>query len=95
MGNCMSKVRSTFFCLSCKKGFNKLYSVLCKELHGIPHYDKVIAEKGYWACALYCPGCNAPLYTRVQHLIREQKLAFKRWNAKRKVKNGKTPKIRQ
>jgi len=83
----MSKVRSTFFCIACKSGHD-WHTVLCKHLHGIPHSDTLIADKGFTACALYCPDCQSPLYTRVKHLIREQQFAFKRWNAKRRVKDG-------
>ena len=83
-----NKMRSTCFCISCKSGFASTNDVSWKALHGIPHYYTVCADKGFTAVAGYCPTCNTPLYTKLKHLIREQQFAFKRHNAKRKVKNG-------
>lgn len=86
-------MRSTFYCLSCKTGFNKFEEVKAITLHGIKHQDPQIAEIGYWAVAFHCLTCDAPVYTDLRHLVAEQRLAFRRWNAKRKKRNGKSKKI--
>jgi len=83
-------VRSTFFCLSCKTGYNNFDEVKAITLHGIEHQDPDVANKGFWAVAFHCSTCDAPVYTGLKHLVTEQRLAFRRWNAKRRKKNGKT-----
>lgn len=86
-------MRSTFYCLSCKTGTDKLNETVAKELHGIPHRYSEVAQKGYWAVGLYCKNCDMPLYVRKPHLIEEQRLAFRRHNKKKeKLNDGKKSK---
>jgi hypothetical protein len=81
-------VRSTFFCVTCKRGMS-LADADFETLYGLPHAYEKIREEGFpWAMAAYCPTCKTPLFTRRKHLIREQRVAFKRHNGKARKKNG-------
>jgi len=87
MGEVVNKVRSTFFCMSCKQGL-PLYDAKAMTLYGIPHEYRECAAQGWNAVAFHCPKCTMPLYTKHPHLVKSQQKAFKRWNAKRRKKNG-------
>jgi len=84
-------VRSTFYCLSCKTGYENFHDLVVKTLHGIRHNYEHCAEKGYWAVAMYCKGCDMPVFTKLKHLVPEQQAAFRRHNKKER-KDGKAKK---
>jgi len=85
----IDKVRSTFFCTSCKTGYTKFEQLEAKELHGVRHRYGELASNGFWSVALYCKKCDMPVYTRLKHLVREQQSAFRRHNAKIRRTHGK------
>lgn len=82
------KMRSSFFCISCKAGYASVNDVKWNDLHGVPHSYQSCADKGFNAVCAYCPKCSAPVFTKLKHMIREQKFAYKRYNAKRRSKRA-------
>ena len=81
-------MRSTFFCLKCKSGMNKFSELDAKTLHGIRHGYSELEDQGFWAIALYCKRCDIPVYTKLKHLVKEQKAAFRRHNKKKEKSYG-------
>ena len=89
MGGMVLKMRSTFYCISCKKGTNDIYATTAKEMYGVTHDYTELADKGFWSIGLYCKNCDRPLYVRKKHLVKAQQAAFRRHNKKKEKTDGK------